>query len=305
MASQLPLTARKRAATFILDNGNNLQRMRYAFHFAGGNADSVLQALLDYQNQDGGFGHGLEQDLRTRNSSVICTTIALQIMEEVEIPQQHALIPRTMNYLESQFQHRNWPVIAENCNDAPHAPWWQFDKTWACTDKFLANPGAEILGYLLLFGTGLSNRIVNDLLRRALEHLQQYDLEMHELLSFYRLYHCKYLGENYRQFMLPLLLEQAFRLVKVEPRDWEEYGLTPLVLVDRPESVFNEFFGSSLEVNFAYQIRQQSEEGCWLPRWSWGGAYPATWKVVETEIKVELTLKFLIQLNRFGLLDSS
>ena len=123
MASQLPLTARKRAASFILDNGNNLQRMRYAFHFAAGNAESVLQALLDYQNQDGGFGHGLEQDLRTSNSSVICTTVALQIMDEVEIPQQHALIAQTMNYLELQFQHNNWPVIVENCNDAPHAPW--------------------------------------------------------------------------------------------------------------------------------------------------------------------------------------
>lgn len=59
MASQLPLTARKRAVSFILDNGNNLQRMRYAFHFAGGDADSVLHDLGHYQNQDGGFGHGL------------------------------------------------------------------------------------------------------------------------------------------------------------------------------------------------------------------------------------------------------
>ncbi len=304
MASQLPRTARKRAVSFILDNGNNLQRMRYAFHFAGGNADSVLHDLGHYQNQDGGFGHGLEQDLRTSNSSVICTTVALQIINEVETPQQHALIAQTMNYLELQLQHNNWPVIVENCNDAPHAPWWQFDKRWACTDKFLANPGAEIIGYLLLYGTNLPNQAVNDLLRRAIEHLQQFDLEMHELLSYYRLYHCKFLGENYRQLMLPLLLEQAFQLVKVEVRDWEEYGLTPLGLVDRPDSAFSEFFGESLEANFAYQISQQSEEGCWVPRWSWDGAYPATWKVVETEIKVELTLKFLIQLRRFGLLDS-
>lgn len=47
MASRLPLAARKRAVNFILEKGNNLQRMRYAFHFADGGADSVLGALRE------------------------------------------------------------------------------------------------------------------------------------------------------------------------------------------------------------------------------------------------------------------
>lgn len=52
-------------------------------------------------------------------------------------------------------------------------------------------------------------------------------------------------------------------------------------------------------------LRNQTAEGCWVPRWSWSGAYPATWKVVATEIKVELTLRFLMQPKRFDLFDSS
>ncbi|MFP6807225.1 MAG: hypothetical protein VB957_08590 [Pseudomonadales bacterium] len=60
-----------------------------------------------------------------------------------------------------------------------------------------------------------------------------------------------------------------------------------------------------MELNFEYQIRQQSPEGCWTPRWSWGGGFPDVWKRVETEIKVELTLEFLILLSRFGKLASA
>lgn len=305
MASQLPAAARKRAANFIHDNANNLQRQRFAFHFEAENVDQVLDALKEYQNEDGGFGGGLEPDLRTKNSAVIGTTVALQIMGELNITPENETLRKSMDYLEQQYEFNNWPNINSNCNDAPHAPWWRFNDKWACTDKFLANPGAEVLSYLLRYDTALSNETVNSLLERALEHIAQHELEMHELLCYSRLYHCEFLGENYRAAMLPSLLEQAFRLVRVAPSDWEEYGLTPVGLVDHPDSVFSSFFSDSLETNFDYQVNQQSAEGCWTPRWSWGGDYPATWAIVETEIKVELTLKFLLQLKRFARLGES
>lgn len=48
MASQLPAAARKRAANFIHDNGNNLQRQRFAFHFEAENEGHILHALIEY-----------------------------------------------------------------------------------------------------------------------------------------------------------------------------------------------------------------------------------------------------------------
>jgi hypothetical protein len=308
MASQLPVAARKRAANFILDNGNNLQRKRFSFHFDDDfDTDpsvEVNKALAHYQNADGGFGHGLEQDLRTKNSSVICTTIALQIFEETEAPSTTPAIAAAMSFLDNQYKFNNWTTIDKNCNDAPHAPWWKYNENWAGIDRFLANPGAEIISYQLRYGSNLPPPVQNDLLHRALEHLGQHELEMHELLSYVRLYHCGYLSSHYREAMLPSLLNQSYQLVKVNPSDWEEYGLTPIDLVKSPQSIFHEFFGESLIANFDYQIDQQSEEGCWVPRWSWGGAFPETWQLVETEIKVELTLKFLIQLKRFNYLEN-
>ena len=76
-ASQLSSTARQRAVNFIFATGNDLQVARYNLHLAEGHPDQVTKALKHFQNKDGGFGHGLEADLRTENSSVVATTVAL------------------------------------------------------------------------------------------------------------------------------------------------------------------------------------------------------------------------------------
>lgn len=43
-------------------NARPLDLARWRFHFEGGGAAPVLEALSAYQNEDGGFGHALEAD---------------------------------------------------------------------------------------------------------------------------------------------------------------------------------------------------------------------------------------------------
>ena len=303
MASPLPHAARQRAANFIQQNATPLQQARFDYHFANGSADAVRDALLRFQNTDGGFGHGLEQDLRSENSSVICTTVGLQILEEVDTDIEHPQLKGGMAYLENAYQFGNWPLVNADNNDAPHAPWWTYDETWACTQKFLANPGAEVIGYVLQYGTQLPDKLIDRLLQRALEHIECNELEMHELLAYNRLFHNEYLGEPYRDALLPHLMREAFSCVKVDPLEWEEYGLKPTDLVTSPDSLFVDFFGDALDMAFTHQMDQQLSDGCWAPTWSWGEMFPATWRVVEAEIKAELTLRFLLQLQRFNLLE--
>ena len=83
--AHLSMPARQRAVDFILQYGTNLHRERYLYRFQESPSNlNVLAALQHYQNSDGGFGHGLEADLRTRNSSVIATTVAMQILLSVD-----------------------------------------------------------------------------------------------------------------------------------------------------------------------------------------------------------------------------
>lgn len=198
----LSITAQQRAMQFILEFGTNLQRERLLFHFPqndnnpGSNAN-VLAALSHYQNEDGGFGHGLEADLRTKQSTVISTTLGLQILDQVGAMSSD-IANRALEYLGSTYKHGTWQPIHEGANDAPHAPWWKFDGE---RPGFQANPTAEILKYLIL-NRSMPGEITA-LMTQAIEHITEEPLEMHELLCFVRLYECDGLSHDQRIALRP------------------------------------------------------------------------------------------------------
>lgn len=298
--TRLSASAVKRAFDFILEFGTNLQRERLLYHFPLEANDivsnqNVLAALKHYQNKDGGFGHGLEPDLRSRQSTVIATTVALQIFQSVG-GEGSAMAKDAIEYLSAQFKNGNWEAIHPAANDAPHAPWWRYEV--ALDIGFIANPGAEVLRYMM--NSGAMTNETPALLARAVAYIKSQPLDMHELLCFNRLYETSALSKETRIELLPYLLANGYRLVKVEPRDWEEYCLTPLALVTHPGSVFAEFFADTIDANFDYLIAQQQADGAWLPNWSWAGEYPSAWKTAKTEIKAELTLQNLLQFAAFN-----
>ena len=298
-STSLSMPAQQRAINFILEYGTNLQREQYLYFFADSSASNVMAALEHYQNTDGGFGHGLEADLRSKHSSVIATTIALQILQSIDALDS-TLARDALYYLINAYDGQNWQNITAVCNDAAHAPWWDYASQQHQIQSlgFVANPTAEIISYLLTYNA--MGTEFPALLDRAVEYISQSDLEMHELMCFDRLYENAHLDEKYRKALLPHLLSNAYNLVKTQPRDWEEYCLTPLTVIAGPQSIYVDFFKDVLERNFKFQIKRQNDDGSWSPNWSWGGQYPATWRKVETEIKADLTLKFLLQLQKFG-----
>ncbi|MDZ7794829.1 MAG: hypothetical protein U5P10_14405 [Spirochaetia bacterium] len=118
---------------------------RFDLHFGGGNPteviDSVKDALKAYQNPDGGFGRGLEPDFLLPDSSPMATTIAFQIIEELEgralgeavgfetvdseAPSAcNPMITKAVHYLEQSYvdERDGWYAVGPAINDHPHAP---------------------------------------------------------------------------------------------------------------------------------------------------------------------------------------
>ncbi len=297
---KLTAAARQRAEDYIARNGTGLHHRLYEFHYSGGDRRTVMEELAEYQNGDGGFGHGIEADLRTANSSVIATTVALQIASSVGAG-PCPLVKAALDYLDSQFDGGNWPLVSADCNDAPHAPWWKYDPDRVKNAEFLANPGAEVISHYLTFDhrPELSTR----LLGRAANRLAANPLEMHEFLCYQRLLENPKLDRHTRESMLPHLVNAARQLVKVDPSDWEAYCLMPMSVAASPDSLLAGLFGPALDANLDWHITRQHEDGCWAPVWSWGGAFPDTWREVAREISAQLTLSSLVQLDRFGRLQ--
>ncbi|MDW4905504.1 hypothetical protein RB628_09130 [Streptomyces sp. ADMS] len=87
-ASPLPPTppARSplfRAEHFVWLTARVLEQRRFAYHFLNGDADSVETALDAYRNEDGGYGHALEPDLRGPVSQPLHTGHALRVLDAI------------------------------------------------------------------------------------------------------------------------------------------------------------------------------------------------------------------------------
>ncbi|MGW7465576.1 hypothetical protein ACWGJT_12935 [Streptomyces xantholiticus] len=78
-----PASALARAERFIWLTARVLEQRRFAHHFLGGSPDAVESALAAYLNEDGGYGHALEPDLRGPVSQPLHTGHALRVLDSI------------------------------------------------------------------------------------------------------------------------------------------------------------------------------------------------------------------------------
>lgn len=71
------------ATSFLASYGRLLDRRRFEFLFGDGNSAAVLAAVDGYRNSDGGYGWGLEPDLRAPESQPGGALHALEVFAEV------------------------------------------------------------------------------------------------------------------------------------------------------------------------------------------------------------------------------
>ncbi|MEU3254350.1 hypothetical protein [Streptomyces sp. NPDC006997] len=72
-----------RAEHFVWLTARVLEQRLFAHHFRDGGADPVETALDAYRNADGGYGHGLEPDLRGPVSQPLHTAHALRVLDAI------------------------------------------------------------------------------------------------------------------------------------------------------------------------------------------------------------------------------
>lgn len=76
-----PSTPLARGERFVWLTARVLEQRLFAYHFLGGAADPVETALAAYRNDDEGFGHALEPDLRGPVSQPLHTAHALHVLD--------------------------------------------------------------------------------------------------------------------------------------------------------------------------------------------------------------------------------
>jgi hypothetical protein len=302
---KLSKSAWEKAVNILKHQARPLEYAMYQYYFESGPAEAVLSALAAFQNTDGGFGHGLEPDIRLSDSSVIATTLAFQRFRELHTRADHPLVVDACRYLREMYHAptTNWPIIPPNVDDAPHATWW-YPRDELATS--LSNPRAEIAGYLNDYPEHFPAEMRQQVTQAVIDYLLAHpdEMEMHDMLCYIRFSETPSLLTQTRDRVLAKLTQIANHMVERDPTKWREYGLPPLSIITRPDSPLAAGFADSLQHNLDFVIESQGENGAWMPPWSWGDLWPETWPKARQEWSGVLTLNNLRILQAFGRVET-
>jgi len=281
------------ARNYVMTYGRPLDQARFRYHFEGGDATAVVQALAAFQNDDGGFGRALEPDMRSAASSAIATATGLAILREVGPAAAQPLLAGAVRYLLDTFDDANqvWPIVPPAVEDAPHAPWWAYAESAGSFDGFRINPRAALLGHLFHFAAGQAP--VAGLLASAGQSLLDYvqsipddDLGMHDLLALLDLLEADNVPDALRRPLLDKLRRVAGRAVETDPARWAEYSLQPLQVAPAPGSALAPAVDrQAIEANLDYVILRQTADGSWQLPWSWDFVDAVAWAQAERDWK--------------------
>jgi hypothetical protein len=287
---------------FIESQARPLEIVRFRYAFEGGSVRSVIDALRIYQNDDGGFGHALEPDLRTGDSSALCTSIAFQVLRSMQISPDESMVKSAIAYLLKTLDRQNdhWRVIPVSAGQSPHAPWWDQTGREAEFNAFSLNPTAELLGYLYDYLGDTQKDGLTPIAEHVLMLLSASEkIEMYELLCCLRLLQSESLPENVERHLRQKSVQLIDVMVSLDPLQWKNYTLLPIQVVDDPASPFIAGREEAVEANLKYDICSQNTDGSWSPNWTWSDMYPEVWPIACREWTGVLTLDTLILLKRF------
>ncbi|MEL6319448.1 MAG: hypothetical protein AAFQ57_02195 [Cyanobacteria bacterium J06626_14] len=310
MTALLSESAFDSARQFLETQARPLEAARFRFHFEEAPSDDVLDELEPYQNADGGFGHGLEPDFRLPKSSVLCTSIAFQILREMGGCPELDLTERAIVYCMATLNqdHHTWRIIPKHTDETiPHAPWWNQPTAANADDadnSFSLNPSAEMLGYLYSYQRLISDDFMSPVANQVLQQLSEMDtIDMHDLLCCLRLFNSTHVPSDVSDRLQHHLNRLIPNAVDTNPDSWSGYGLRPLQIIDGPDSPFMGGLEEAVVANLDYAIASQNENGSWSPSWSWGDQFPEAWAIAQQDWAGILTLDTLLTLQRFDRLE--
>jgi hypothetical protein len=287
--------------SYLQDHARPLDLRRYQHLFEGADHRPVLDELAAFQNADGGFGRGLEPDLRLPDSSVLATIVAFQHLAELG-GSDPDLVGRAVGYLVGAHDPalNGWINIPPAADRFPRAPWWDHAtiQTWAGW----GNPSAEVLGYLLEHADLVDDALLQRLSEQAVRRLHEIgDPERHEIKCFVRLY--VRAPDALRSRLREPLAGHIKRATTTDPAEWEGYVATPLTFITAPDAPFADLFDRELLQANAVALREQMVDGTyWEPTWEWG-QFPDEWARARVELIGKLTVDHLRLLRAFGVTE--
>ena len=283
-----------------------LEIVRVRHLLSDGTVDEVISELEKYQNEDGGFGHGLEPDCWNPFSSGIQTWAAINIIRDHKIDQMHPMVEKIMDYLSLTFDDKmmRWYSIHPDNKDYPHAPWWEEEK-----EKPSFNPSASLAGFVISYGNPMtpiyakSKKVIDE----AINYINQSDqpIERHELNCLIEMMND--IGFIYQKN--PLYLKAKNKMIlridevieKDESTWFNSYSNKPSTLIKSHPSLGSEAFFDLLLKEIDLAFNHQNEEHLWDITWNWG-SYPEAFSKAKNDWQGIIAFDYLKLIKELGVL---
>jgi hypothetical protein len=289
------------ARRFVETDGRPLEGALLRHGLGEGSAEAVMVALIAFQNPDGGFGHGLEPDMRSPASTGIATSIGLRLLVRVGAAARHPTVVGAIDWLDGALDRENgvWPIVGRDVELAPHAPWWTWsDDLSAGWNGFRFNPTAELLAHLYHYRAATPAVVFESAeagLRRALGEIEVLD-GAYDLRCAIRLAEADGLPAD-----LAKPLEALVRR-SIAAHDPADEHASPFDAASTPSSPFADLVDGRIEAALTALIDSQAADGGWTwnPDWNWGFVDKKAWAEAHRDWRGWITRENLETLMAYG-----
>ncbi|MGH2849980.1 MAG: hypothetical protein ACRDLP_05130 [Solirubrobacteraceae bacterium] len=260
------------AERFVLANARVIDRHRLAVLLHGAPVEPFLRALSAYQNDDGGFGHALEPDVRSPHSEPVSALRAIELLNEVGAPDDRMMAEAAAWVGAIALADGGVPVVMPTAAAYPHAPW------------MVASEGASFLT-LAIAGALLEAGSREPWLERATAWSWSALARPDELSAYWVKCALAFLDAVPDESRASAALEQIRPMLGDSGSlpvagGIEGERLTPLVLSERPRARSRALFTDEQIANDLDRLeREQQDDGGWTFDWlAWSPGQSVEWR---------------------------
>jgi hypothetical protein len=252
-----------RGANFIWRNARVLERAVFDYFFLEASPTRILDVLRAYQNEDGGFGHALEPDLRAPDSHPLFVEFALRTLYDCQLrdPQM------THDACEFLAIHADFdsgiPTIFPSSQRYPRANHWVNRNMEPSMDRFIGLVG-------LVNWQGIHHSWLRQAVEVCLEQVRSITYtDAHTILNAF----CLLESVAEEQDVNPLYQKLTHELVTAQYFSRETpvttYALTPLTFTPRPEAYCRPIFSQrDIDAHLDTLLALQQRDGGWPIQWT-------------------------------------
>lgn len=254
----------------ILKRARPLEIAKWKHLFLNGEKSEIETELLKYQNEDGGFGGGLEIDTVTPESSALCASEAIKLAQDYDLDMGAEWVKKLLSWLENTASDSPsfWDLVPPSLENYPHMPYLKYRPDTVFTPHVCA----IFVPALVLYGTVSQACLGEEILRRCEEFIKTNQPSWHFEIMFLQRMYLSLKAANYpfhETLFLEYITKKVDETICDDETKWLKFVAKPLDLVQSPKHPWYCGHEIAVEKNIDYLIDTLREDGTWRYQDSW------------------------------------